>query len=113
MGVDAAQIGRHERIRADLRVGVWHAQFFKGRLDKPHKPLMVDPLARLHIRCHVEFSLCPGALSDAEIIVIDFHVAVVAAFGRDHVKIAALHQLIDFRRLAFHAAAQRYFTRRR
>ena len=26
-----------------------------------------------------------GALSDAEIIIIDLHVAVIAAFGQDHV----------------------------
>ena len=106
VGVDAAQVRRHERIGADLRVGVWHAQFFKSRLDKPHKPLMVDPLARFHIRSHAEFSLfSAGALSDTEIIVIDFHVAVIAPFGWDHVKIAAFHQLIDFARLAFDTAA--------
>ena len=106
MGVDAAQIRRHERIRTDLRVGVWHAQFFKSRLDKPHKPLMVDPLARFHIRSHAEFSLlAPALLSDTEIIVIDFHVAVIAPFGCDHVKIAAFYQLIDFARLAFDTAA--------
>ena len=73
--------------------------------------LMCDKVGMEFVRL-AESNTHAADLSDAEVIVINFHVAVVAALGPENVQIPTLDELVNVTGLTLHAAAQRDFSRR-
>src|SRR5207302_2902163 len=68
--------------------------------------------ARILLMCDKGSNTPTADLSDAEVIVINLHVAVVAALGPENVQIPTLDELVNVTGLILHAAAQRDFSRR-